>query len=1555
MMAITSWAALHDAFRRIPATGVNGFEGFVANLFEAETGDRYYVAATGDQPSGDARDEAGGVALQTKAYFGTTRFNKNEAIAQLYRAIHALPELEVYVLAATKDSAQLKDELAWAAREFAVDVLLLHLGPHLTQLNALAVSHWDIVKKFISGLDNSSDVWANEQSASIEVKSELAKLRNRLNGTGTRTAFQRLSHDSLCQRVAVPGTGDDGFNPIDLGQAVLRHELVSKLQTWWHSSTPENAVLVGDEGMGKTWVAAAFANNLSKRQATIVLWLDSASWRLATSVIEVLERALKTVVMDDQVSQYRRRILHRWSGTVLIVLDGANESNAWQAARRVLKHYFLHLKAFRGRVRLLFTGRPFSPLSVGHGDFWRNSRQIHLQPFSLAELDEGLRRFAPEITAATIPAETREFIRIPLYFRIFLRYRHRLASLHHLDKRVLLWIEIQEKFGNPLGPDPQFAAIRRATEADLSEVLAELAQSLSFPVNGEPTVPMAEIHRCIPGFRDVRDDLQAKKIIIGNDLTFARWSLDHAIVALGLLLQREAQRHASKSLDALHDLLRAKLEPLPSTDDKARALHVAVLLSFIHPAGRTVRASLLTLWLPQRNADLCEDELSFFVAEDFEAYVVAVEWLFRKFLRGDFETTLIAPLCRKWAQCGVADKPLVDVLERWLRLVFPGDASGSKNRDTAPPPDFPVAASEPQLRLSYAAISVMSFRPEVSLLPALLDCYRSHAFCYQDSGGPGEKFRVLVKDAYDHLGILLRWHLDEREWIDAFAEFAGRFEADGEDMRKIRNFARNLRVASLPVVLGVAEDIYVRRSDGAKNSVDYLRLVLNGEEGPPLNYLSFEGFARDAVRRDLPALTDSEGQRLVQFAQEFVRQHPLKIPVHNTFEQQIFVHLLPWVARYSPAAYGRLIVDYALLGVGAKNPAEVFLELDGIIPVHESGSEIVAAIFERMPALLDLETLSGFIGEMTEAILLHGNAEQIRQWTEWLAIKPHPRGGSHVSWLPLPTAFRNYAPVEFFTVARENAASAIDALHRDPSDELSVHSARHWLHLACYAPRETESAEWAFSMLNRLPPNRELEWPVVYFLVTIPDVEVLRRTLRDERVRRFLQTEVGGLLVLRLINNPQSEKLEPSEIDRLPLSAAGLIHWRCDDAEGLGRWGRRLSIAALAFVKAAPPQTTIVHRSHRNADADGLMHGFGVDIPSGGYSRSHFRGSSAWGVDRHSESAAATEEEVDRLFEEFHHDLDRLREWAGSELAGFNASPALSRWVELEPAAFARFAETFFTQLETAGIKTFEAMGTVAWCIAVAMVKSDPRRALTIVENWQADWSFRVVTLGGLCTAVVARIWSSECDAAPGIAQLRRELCDRALTDEEIFVQVLSASRGGSRTEIIAIAKERLASSRARDRALATTLLAFIDQDGEVRDLLQPTTDGDESYWVRDQAEWALEASAIEASCRMRYLSLLQPQQSLERLATGLAELRPALTPLARAWRFDVEKVAGWKPGTDRISTYLELFWYHWECHSESHRDVKIAGRKLKDYCRGEKLKDGVSSRMTPWWSLDAL
>ena len=84
-------------------------------------------------------------------------------------------------------------------------------------------------------------------------------------------------------------------------------------------------------------------------------------------------------------------------------------------------------------------------------------------------------------------------------------------------------------------------------------------------------------------------------------------------------------------------------------------------------------------------------------------------------------------------------------------------------------------------------------------------------------------------------------------------------------------------------------------------------------------------------------------------------------------------------------------------------------------------------------------------------------------------------------------------------------------------------------------------------------------------------------------------------------------------------------------------------------------------------------------------------------------------------------------------------------------------------------------------------------------------------------------------------------------TTKNLFVQVLAANRGGTEGEVLKLAKEHLLSPHARDRALGVTLLAFVDPtqtNWEIWcSLLLPD---DASYWVRDQAEWALEAFAVE-------------------------------------------------------------------------------------------------------------
>ena len=43
-------------------------------------------------------------------------------------------------------------------------------------------------------------------------------------------------------------------------------------------------------------------------------------------------------------------------------------------------------------------------------------------------------------------------------------------------------------------------------------------------------------------------------------------------------------------------------------------------------------------------------------------------------------------------------------------------------------------------------------------------------------------------------------------------------------------------------------------------------------------------------------------------------------------------------------------------------------------------------------------------------------------------------------------------------------------------------------------------------------------------------------------------------------------------------------------------------------------------------------------------------------------------------------------------------------------------------------------------------------------------------------------------------------------------------------------------------------------------------------------------------------------------------------------------------------------FWHRWGNNSQTKRNIEIFGRKLREYCRGEKLPAIQLPRIAPWW-----
>lgn len=256
------WPELVEALRLLPASGIGGFESFAATLLSAVCELPFVVAASGSQPTGDAIAASGQSCIQAKRYRETTALNLNDIVGNIYAALSAVPHLEVYVLAVTRDVAQLRQRVIEVEMHTGLDVVILNAEEDLSSLSALAVAHWAAVRKFLPHLDAAWDDWAAQRAPEPAVCAQVAIATAELReGLRTQEWLRSVAQRRLATRFA-PTTklaAVDAKQRIDLSRAILRPQVVERLVDWWKEPKRANGALEADEGFGKTWTAAAFA------------------------------------------------------------------------------------------------------------------------------------------------------------------------------------------------------------------------------------------------------------------------------------------------------------------------------------------------------------------------------------------------------------------------------------------------------------------------------------------------------------------------------------------------------------------------------------------------------------------------------------------------------------------------------------------------------------------------------------------------------------------------------------------------------------------------------------------------------------------------------------------------------------------------------------------------------------------------------------------------------------------------------------------------------------------------------------------------------------------------------------------------------------------------------------------------------------------------------------------------------------------------------------------------------------------------------------------------
>ena len=1549
-IAVTGWKELRLALgEHLRPDGPEGFEGLLARMFAAETGQPFYLARTGDQPAGDVYGPLSGIALQAKRYTAAT-IDANNVEGDIDRALRETEGTDIFIVAATRADNQLKLRLEKKTNETGVDLVLLALDDGITPLGAICVKHWKVLREFLPNLDAASDRWAEAQMFLSDTVLALEQFRAELSGLPTRITVSAIAGAKLRARLEGGYLGNASHNRVNIADAIPRPRYRRLLQNWWTATGATIAILEGEEGTGKTWVGADFANMLAE-EASVVLWLDSLAWCRAITIEEVILTALQTLYppSDKRPVRIARKIFRRWPEPVLVLLDGANEREAWGAAERLLNNYRQYGTEIASRVRLLFTSRPLQYRPGVGRHFWGDASIIPIEPFDDTEFSAAMGKFAPDVSPETLTSSVRELARVPRYFRLCLQLREKLASFDHLNRQILLWADLDSKLDRG---DPQWLGMERELGANGTEILAHLAEQIGWPEGETTTVTTAELNQYLPGLEKARNDLRDQRIVVTANLQETLLSAEHLVLGWALVLQRTAEVHATEDADTLCDRLQRLLEPAASNDDKARAVHVAALLTFLKAdaAAGAARAALLRLWTLHHNANVTPEALTFFVREDLNAYCAAVQAFFRTHLPGNFETTLITPLAAHWRKSDADNAVLRHILERWLRLIFPGDATGSYDRAAPPPSRYIAADTVEQLRLSYTAASIISFRPEFGFIPALADCFRSDEFCYADHGTSENPMRFPNKSSRESLGLLARWHYGEAA-IPELIRFLHNIPTESEDWKKMNDFARLWRLATLPSPIGSVRDIMGDgdpKDDAAQ--LEYFRSAVGNSTSPARNIIGADLFGRLAIRIDLKTLTSTEIELVVNEVDT-----RLALPRLQHFDGSLdgrpLDDLMPYLARYSREAWARAVQRLWLTAIESPGAWQLFFRLAEWLPGSDPDGLLVRTAIASFQDRPDREHLDICATPITELMLFHADAHQLQTWLSAIATVTVGSSASLlVNLSPLPTALENLAPPGFEEIARSEFQRALRDVELTHTKE-AITRASHWLQVFAYASvtPSREIAEWALDLADRYKDNENFRFPLFHIVCRCSDAEILRRGLCHPAFEAY---SVGfnawrWALAFKAGAWPMLSWADLKTCTTF--TVAGWLLSESGQEEELCKWGRDFAAAALEALSVTPtplPQTQIEVRvgEHGRVDLTTFV------SPPGGHDSWMSTSSPAWGVDRQRNRPSPTQADADEMLDAFHADLQKLQTSARREFVNFNAAGPLGNWSRVEPERFAAWAEDFLARAAGLDFAAKHEMAYFLETVATALLRLRPESVVGKELYWSAQPISRIVGCGGLILMRKEVLWEPELDSSELIAAERRRLLLEAPDDEKILWQVMAAHARQNPEAIAALADEWLRDAMARERALAISILAF-HGDGRYLQKLRSVIENDQSFWVRDHARWALDVCASESICRQRYGELLEAS-SLEQIVSGLAELQPALSPMAFAWREAPEYHSRLMQQTQRNRTAIQLFWAHWGSSSSSRKNISLGLRKIEEFCRGEPLKDGVTSHMAPWWSL---
>ena len=1482
------WSDLADQLQKVPPTGEGGFEELVAALLGELLDEQFVVARSGSQPLGDATNISLATSIQAKRYKSETKLDINEALGSLETADQNAASLETFILVATKTlDANLHSRITIAGNRKGIDVFFLDLAEDgLSDLGALAIGFgrpWADSFPTLPPSQHESQIFPILRKFTRLLTSFRKRLREQL---GTKRVATAHSWAEMRQRHLARSTGPTLATRIDPDLLVPRPGVYSSLDAWWNG-VDRPCLVEGEEGMGKSWVVAGWLSQSRALEKTPVVWLDSSAWCFFSTARQLIHAIAEkmtglTAPTESVTSRYTEKLLRRWpSPAVLVVLDGANERQAFRALQAILPD-LIDDPTIRRALRVIVTTRP---LGLNHLPAVHRSctHPVQVPAFSDTELDAALTRANIDVTLQSeLSPSLRDVLRRPRFFQLCLANLHRLRGFAEVTPELVLFLHLEhilKEKSEPLGIqkiDDGFTLIAElvhgAREDDRNRLQIE-ANSLG--VDGARM--LAELSDT-----DLLERMASRTLISPTHvvIVWAAYFLD--------FVRRDVERLPFDRVVAL----RTVQEPALDDDRRSQALGVCARL-FACDATRTTQDDAITFlaaWLAARNATIGDTELSRAYRARPTAFLEAVEIAFTLDGWSPAERSLSDLLTTSWLQGGQERETLRPFVERWLNLAFDDTeqpADGSYEFDGSP---LPAARTPEALRLHLLAVTVFASAPDdVSL----------HAFLLY--AGSGERSRIRLErpgnedgrpaffDLKDPLfGPLVRWGFSDTI-LPRLEAVASDPEVSACERRGAQRLSAALQLIDLPEVLRIPSR-GVRNVDSEASSPPLITglttgnadLLLGLDEIDVGNTSPSWGTEIAALAADInaPALSEPDVERLATFLERLVRDHNVEWYPGTTSEDTWFHAWAPWLAKSSPKRWAELlsqVLSKALAPDGSQFP----LLRSPVLHAWTIGGAVDAVIRAATPALFATVDEDDSIGRAFGVLRVALHLDDVELLWRFLdLLAPHSSAPTLIHLAQIAGVLR----ARLRRISPDAVAARIDAATTD-SERLFWLSVDAFLHDG-QSPSEIE--KWFEVRRPSWEPSNDAALRAWFCLLRQNPAHAVRLLRSDSAITALVRVNRPAQHELHRWLNADVSSFPADSYDTLqaylPGSVLGTFLQATGRTEDLPRWAR--SAFATACSQTAPPPGDLASELRPVEYEVSPSGAFRYVRQTSGRSSRHYYVSleHGWGL-QSGDAAWAAFSSIGGINDTAQKDrrqkIAEFQSWFEAlerhDAAMFGAGAALRAWADQDPRAFVDEAERLAVQLSRTP-RTHAVLALFLHQVLLAWLQIDPERAIDQLGPLFVSLPVRFRTEE--IPSLVYQLWDLSRFPSTAHAALRSRLIAVAPNDLSLAYHAVAARRHRSTTALREISSSLLSSSLSFERCLGVSLLAWLPAaDEPLRELKRDSV----SRWVQRHSAWALRVRQRESNGLMLYQHALSVETETDQQA-ALYRLVPILLPTASLW-----------------------------------------------------------------------